>query len=111
MANPNSALPRRKVGVAAVAGAMTTLFIYLVQQITGRDVPAEAAAALTTLLSFGVAWLTPAEDQDEESLEMTPRQEAVLKHLLDEAPDPPGWEPEIPPRPSLRRPHGTVPHG
>jgi hypothetical protein len=55
-----SALPVRKVSVAAAAGAAVTVGVWVTQQVGGIQVPPETAAALTTLVSFLFGYVTPA---------------------------------------------------
>jgi len=59
-----SGKPIRKVSAGALAGAGTTLFIWLVKSAWSVDVPAEVASALTVILTFGVSYQVPASDQD-----------------------------------------------
>ena len=61
--NQPTAAPTRKVTVGALAGALTVLAVYLLG-LAGLDLPAEGAAALTTLVSFVLAYLVPSADQD-----------------------------------------------
>lgn len=45
-----------KIAVAGVAGAVTTILVFVVNEL-GVDVPPEVAAAVTTILSFGAGYL------------------------------------------------------
>jgi hypothetical protein len=48
--------PRPKVAASGSAGAATILIVFIAGEL-GLDVPPEAAAALTTLLSFAAGWV------------------------------------------------------
>ena len=43
-----------KVTVALIAGAITTIIVYLVRLFSGTEIPAEVATAITTVI-MGVA--------------------------------------------------------
>lgn len=88
--------PHPKVAAGAAAGAITTIIVWLLTFAGPSYVmPPEVAAALTVLLSALVAYLWPdlPDAADPSSLRLTARQLAVLRHVLNEAPDPPGYEP------------------
>lgn len=53
-------VPVRKVGAGALSGALTTLVLWLVG-LTGVDIPATVAAAITLLITAGVAYAVPSE--------------------------------------------------
>lgn len=55
----NQLTPQPKVAAGAFAGAVTTLLVWGLKQFSGVDLPGEVAASLTTIISFGVSWLTP----------------------------------------------------
>jgi len=48
--------PTPKVAAAGVAGAVTTILVFIVAQI-GVDLPPEVAAAITALLAFGAGYI------------------------------------------------------
>jgi hypothetical protein len=50
--------PSRKVAAGGLAGALTTIVVFIATQL-GLDVPAEVAAAVTTLFATGLAYLVP----------------------------------------------------
>jgi hypothetical protein len=50
--------PVRKVNAAGLAGAVTTLVLWVVEA-TAATVPAPVAAAITTVVAAGIAYLTP----------------------------------------------------
>lgn len=52
--------PTRKVGSAAIGGAAATVILWVIGSV-GLLIPPEVAAAITTIISFGVAYLIPAE--------------------------------------------------
>lgn len=53
----NSALPNRKVGASAIAGALTILLVAILKLYIPIDV--EVASAITTLITFGVGYFVP----------------------------------------------------
>ena len=46
-----------KVTVAVLAGAITTIIVYLVRLLAAVEIPAEVATAITTVLMGGAAYL------------------------------------------------------
>jgi hypothetical protein len=56
--SPVNRRPVRKVGSGAISGAVTTVIVWLIGA-TGVPVPPEVAAALTTIMTFVVAYLVP----------------------------------------------------
>lgn len=59
-----TAAPTRKVTSAAVAGAITTVAVYIYQQSTGETLPNELVAAITTLVTALVAYIVPPGDNE-----------------------------------------------
>lgn len=53
-------VPTRKVGAGALSGALVTVVLWLVD-LTGTDVPATVAAAITLLITAGTAYMVPSE--------------------------------------------------
>lgn len=51
--------PNRKVTAAGLAGALTTVLAWLLAATTKVEVPPEVAAAITTILTVGTAYLVP----------------------------------------------------
>lgn len=51
--------PTRKVGSGLLAGALTSIAVWALDQFAGVQIPAEIAAAITTVLAFAVSWLVP----------------------------------------------------
>ena len=49
-------MPSRKVTVGALAGALASLAVWIADAFAGIKVPAEQAVALSTLLTFVVAY-------------------------------------------------------
>jgi hypothetical protein len=47
-----SALPTRKVGYGAAAGAFATIGVWLISTLTDLEVTPEVAAAITVILTF-----------------------------------------------------------
>ena len=64
MANQVSVKPIRKVTAGAVSGAAITVALWLIKSVWKVDVPAEVASAMTMILTFAVAYQTPAADDD-----------------------------------------------
>jgi hypothetical protein len=64
MARQFSAKPIRKVAGGALAGAATSLFVWLLKSISRVDVPADVASALTVIVTFAVSYRIPASDED-----------------------------------------------
>lgn len=54
-----SAVPSRKVGLGAAAGALTILVVYGIKLWRGIDVPAEVAQGFTILVTFVTSYLVP----------------------------------------------------
>lgn len=58
----SSAVPKRKVAVGALTGAMVTLVTLTLNTYvlpTNKQVPPELAAAATTVLTFVASYMTP----------------------------------------------------
>ena len=53
-----SNMPGRKVTVGALAGATTVIAVWLLG-MAGIDMPAEVAAAVTVIISFGLSYAVP----------------------------------------------------
>jgi hypothetical protein len=51
-------VPEKKVTAAAIAGAFTTILVWILH-LTGVDIPAEVSAALTTVLSAVAGYMAP----------------------------------------------------
>ena len=49
--------PTRKVTSAGLAGALTVVAVWILQAATAIEVPAEVAAAITTVLTFATGYL------------------------------------------------------
>jgi putative flippase GtrA len=58
-AHSATAAPVRKVAAGGLAAAITTVLVYVLEAAFSISIPAEVAAALTTLIGFVVAYLTP----------------------------------------------------
>lgn len=54
--NQDSPAPTNKVAAAGAAGALSVLIVFIAGQL-GLEIPPEAAAAITTLLSFGAGYM------------------------------------------------------
>lgn len=53
--------PIRKVGAGALSGALATVALWLIS-LTNVEVPATVAAAITLVITAGVAYLVPSEE-------------------------------------------------
>jgi len=65
MAKMQSLKPARKVSVAAVVGAVTSLVLWIIEIAAGVKVPSYIATSIMTILSFIVAWLVPPSEYDQ----------------------------------------------
>ena len=65
MARMRSATPAQKVTAGAVAGAVTTIVIWVLKAYAHIEVPGEIAAAITTVLTFVVAYVVPPSPNDQ----------------------------------------------
>ncbi len=60
MPRSNTVWPVQKVWAGVLAGALTTILLFVMKQVfQGIDIPAEVAAAITTVLSLIVSYMTP----------------------------------------------------
>lgn len=59
-----SLAPTNKVVAGALAGALTTIIVWGVQQAFAITVPAEIGVAISTVISFFVSWVTPPGERD-----------------------------------------------
>jgi uncharacterized membrane protein YjjB (DUF3815 family) len=57
-------LPIRKIQVAALGGAISTLVVFLMEQYGHVQIPAAVATAITTILSFLISYFVPPAAQD-----------------------------------------------
>lgn len=52
--------PSRTIQTSAVAGAVTTIIVWALQQVSpGLEIPADVAAAITMVISFLAGWAVP----------------------------------------------------
>lgn len=65
MARMQSAAPSRKVIVGTVAGAVTTIVVWVVDATAGVKIPGEVSAAITTVLTFIVSYMVPPSADDQ----------------------------------------------
>ena len=57
-----SAVPTRKVGAGVLAGALSTLLLFILQTaMPDLQLPSTVGAAVTTLLTFVVSYFVPEE--------------------------------------------------
>ena len=64
MPNLSSARPIRKVTTAALAGAVTTIALWVLDTVWHISVPGQVTAAMTTLVAFMTSYLTPCATED-----------------------------------------------
>lgn len=50
--------PTAKVTAGALGGALSIILVWMLRLLWSIETPGEVAAAFTTVLSFGCAWLT-----------------------------------------------------
>lgn len=64
----DSLMPVRKVTAAAISGCIVTIVVFslntYVPLFNDKPIPGEVSSAATTLLSFVVSYLTPAEGKE-----------------------------------------------
>lgn len=51
--------PQRKIVAGGIAGAVSSLAVWALQQFAGIEVPAEQAVAITTIITFVVQYFVP----------------------------------------------------
>lgn len=56
--------PTRKVGAGGLGGAVAVIVIYVLQRWAHLDIDATLSAAITTIVTFIVAYLTPPSTSD-----------------------------------------------
>jgi hypothetical protein len=62
LAGPSRLMPRRKVAVGGLAGALAFVLVWVVNTFcmpSGKSIPSEVATAFTTILTFVVSYLVP----------------------------------------------------
>ena len=59
LTNKTDYTPYRKVGAGGIAGALTTLLVLYLTSQTGLEIEPDVVAAITTLLTFFVAYMVP----------------------------------------------------
>jgi putative flippase GtrA len=57
--------PTQKVTVGGLAGAVTTIAIWILKTYAKIDIPGEIGAAITTVLTFIVSYLIPPSEDDQ----------------------------------------------
>jgi hypothetical protein len=71
MVQSNSAKPVPKVAAGLLAGAITTILIYLISMVAQVVVPPTVAAAMTTLITFLISYMVPC-GKDEQVMDVAP---------------------------------------
>jgi hypothetical protein len=51
--------PQRKIVAGGIAGSVSSLVVWALQQFGGIEVPAEQAVAITMLITFAVQYIVP----------------------------------------------------
>lgn len=65
MVRMERAVPARKVVGSALAGALTTIIVYVLNNYAlDAPLPGEVTAALTTVIAFAVGYLLPPSERD-----------------------------------------------
>jgi hypothetical protein len=59
MPRMNSSYPSTKVAAGAIAGAVTTIIIWVLKSYAHIDIPGDVGAAITTVLTFIVSYIVP----------------------------------------------------
>lgn len=57
--------PARKVYAGTIAGALTTVIVWLLRDLAGLSVPEPVAVALTTLIVFLAGYYMPPSEMDQ----------------------------------------------
>ena len=57
--NQPTAAPTRKVTAGALAAALTTILVWVLSEFAGVELPPEVAAAVTSILTLGAAYIVP----------------------------------------------------
>jgi hypothetical protein len=65
MAKMQSLKPARKVSVAALVGAATSLTLWIIEIAADVKVPSYIATSIMTVVSFVVSWLVPPSEDDQ----------------------------------------------
>ena len=65
MAKMESAAPARKVGVAALGAAVTTILVWLLNDYADAEITQTVAGAITTVVVFSLAYLVPPSGRDQ----------------------------------------------
>jgi putative flippase GtrA len=55
-------LPSRKVTAGGLAGALSIIVVWIVNQSTGTNIPPQVASAITTILTFLASYMIPSAD-------------------------------------------------
>lgn len=54
-----TSLPTRKVSASGLGGAISLILLWALGEYAGMDFPPEVASAVTTVISFALAYLVP----------------------------------------------------
>ena len=56
--------PKRKVTVGILAGSIVVVIVWLLKTFANIQITSEVAAALTTVLSFAISYVTPPDPNE-----------------------------------------------
>jgi len=65
MAKMKSGFPAQKVTAGVIAGAVTTIVVWVVKTYWGTQIPGEVGSAITTVFAFAVSYLVPPAERDQ----------------------------------------------
>jgi hypothetical protein len=71
--------PRRKVVAGGLGGPLVIVFLWLVKIVTTHEIPAEVAAALTTIVSFIISYRTPPDPNETSVTDASGSTKSALK--------------------------------
>lgn len=78
MVRMENSAPARKVLGSALAGALTTIAIYALNTyLLDTPLPGEVAAAVATVIAFGVGYMLPPSERDQIRIIPSTRSERV----------------------------------
>ena len=71
--------PKRKIVAGGLAGALVIVFVWLVKTFTKGEIPAELSAALTTIVSFIISYITPPDPNETSVIDASGNAKSALK--------------------------------
>jgi putative flippase GtrA len=76
--NPTSR-PRRKVIAGGLGGSLVIVFVWLLKMFAKTEIPAEVSAALTTIVSFVISYITPPDSNETSVADASGNMKSALK--------------------------------